>query len=120
MADRDAHAMVVVSKTGKFRFRYTGPPETNYKYYPTDIATDKKGLILTADYVNTCIHALGMDGNLLRIFECKEQPCSICMDSKNNLCVAELISHNKVKKMQYYNQIKKKSSVKKCLKESKT
>lgn len=88
-----------------FRFRYTGPPETNYKYYPTDIATDRKGLILTADYVNTCIHALDMDGNLLRIFECKEQPCSICVDSKNNLCVAEFNSHNKVKKMQYYNQI---------------
>lgn len=105
VADRDAHAMVVVSKTGKFRFRYT--ETTNYKYYPTDIATDKKGLILTADYVNTCIHALDMDGNLLRIFEYKEQPCSICVDSKNNLCVAELNSHNKVKKMQYYNQIKK-------------
>ena len=104
VADYGGRAVVVVSEAGTLGIRWSGPPSIpRESFRPYGITTDSQGSIMTSDRDNHCIHIIDKDGHFLRfIHNCGLQdPTGLCVDSRDNLFVAEC-DIVKVKKLQYY------------------
>ncbi|XP_061191799.1 tripartite motif-containing protein 2-like [Saccostrea echinata] len=103
VADFEVSAVVVVNKSGKFRFRYTCYPfaAKENPFSPCGIATDRQNQILIADCANHCIHIVDQDGQFLHYIEgCGlDRPCGLCVDKNDNLLVAE--TNGILKKIKY-------------------
>lgn len=70
VADCRAGEVFGVSVTGKFLFRYTGPPSTTYwPFKPFGFITNNRASILTADHANNRIHIIDQIGNFPRYID---------------------------------------------------
>ena len=104
MADHIAGAVIVISAAGKLRYKYSGPSSSIIRTYtPRGINTDSQKKIITADSYTDLIHITDQDGNfLVYIDNCDLKcPSGVCVDSKDNIFVAEFKT-GLVKKIQCY------------------
>ncbi|XP_061197716.1 E3 ubiquitin-protein ligase TRIM71-like [Saccostrea echinata] len=91
VSDNRKKTVVVVSKTGKHRFNYTGDPLGTLGH-PWGICTDAHGHILVCDPNNKRIHKLDTDGRLLcyiltHVNFQEGAPVGICLDQNNDLWI---------------------------------
>lgn len=112
VSDYDVGAVVVFDQAGNLRFRYTGPPPINKEsacsdpnkrtFLPAGITTDSQSRILIVNYHGQFIHIIDQDGRFLRYIDnCNFfAPWGLCVDSKDNLFVAER-GTRKLKKIRY-------------------
>ncbi|XP_062595051.1 uncharacterized protein LOC134256423 [Saccostrea cucullata] len=91
VADNGANAVVVVNKAGELRFKYTGHHSSNnlVEFSPTGITTDSQSRILTSEHHNNRIHILHKDGDLLYYIHYIGNPYGLCLDTNDNLFVAQ-------------------------------
>eukprot|EP00105_Crassostrea_gigas_P005066 XP_011418525.1 PREDICTED: uncharacterized protein LOC105321773 [Crassostrea gigas] len=92
VSDYRKHAVVVVDKSGKHRFSYTGQRS---EFNPFGICTDVLGHILVCDDISNTVHLLDQDGQFLSLLLTPQQgvkyPISVCVDDENNLSVGQYI-----------------------------
>lgn len=102
----DTASLVVLDKTGKFRFRYHGKVFDTFDkpFKPRGVSTDSQGNIFMADLDNRCIHVLDKDGRFVRYITCGgslDKLCDVSCDENGRLWVAERLTAN-IKCIEYH------------------
>ncbi|XP_062592574.1 uncharacterized protein LOC134254018 [Saccostrea cucullata] len=100
-SDYLASKVVVVTRTGEYRFSYYGHPR-QIGFRPCGICTDAQGHIVVCngyeDSTNQCsgVHLLDMDGQFLSFLltpdQCPPIPCALCINNQQILMIASLAS----------------------------
>ena len=94
ISDYDKDAVVVVNKSGQFRFSYKGQ---GTEFIPFGICTDGLGHILVCDNASDTVHLLDQDGRFLSVILSSQQgikcPRSVCVDGGNNLYVGQYLTN---------------------------
>ncbi|XP_052682110.1 uncharacterized protein LOC128162773 [Crassostrea angulata] len=92
-SDYITHVVVVVNKSGKHRFSYTGQGRM---FNPRGLCTDLLGHILVCDYSSGTVDLLNQNGQFLCLLLTQQQgieePYSVCLDNENHLIVGQ--KHN--------------------------
>lgn len=89
-------SVIVVDRTGIFRFAYEGGFIQNYdrSFGPAELDTDKDGNILISDYGNSLVHLLDIDGRFLQyILTAKDgisKPRGLKVDDDERLWITEI------------------------------
>ena len=90
-SDLSKQAVVVVNKSGQYRFSYRGQGS---EFQLWGICTDVLGHILVCDSVSKTVHLLDQDGGFLSVILSEQQgidhPFGVCVDDENNLYVGQL------------------------------
>jgi hypothetical protein len=95
--DSSALCLMVLSKTGLFRFKYNGSQKTRtYCFQPSGLATDSLGQIIVGDRMNTCLDIIDRDGQFIRSIggSIINIPSAISIDDNENLWVSEFHTGN--------------------------
>jgi hypothetical protein len=100
VSEANKRTVVVVNKSGQFRFSYTGHdlwvgfvPYTGQRsmFCPLGICTDALGHILVCDQLNHSVHLVDKNGQFLSLLLTPQHgvhsPIGICVDVDNNLYV---------------------------------
>ncbi|XP_056015295.1 uncharacterized protein LOC125673379 [Ostrea edulis] len=95
-SDFITHKVVVVTRSGQYRFFYSGHRSQN-EFWPFGICTDVLGNILVCngrleDFYNcSSVHLLDQDGQFLSLLltpkHCPPRPRAICVDDQHNLWI---------------------------------
>lgn len=91
VSDKYKQALLVVDKSGKPRFSYTGQRS---EFFPNGICTDVLSHILMCDCISKTVHLLGQNGKFLYLLLTEQQgvynPCTVCVNDENNIWVGKL------------------------------
>ena len=97
-SDEWKHAVVVVDKSGRQRFNYTGRQSVHTGrqsgFLPRGICTDVHGHVLVCDFLNHSVHLLDQDGQFLSLLLTREihrirYPTALCVDDQHNLYLGQ-------------------------------
>lgn len=106
VSDCKKKSLIVVNRTGGFRFAYEGNFIKNDDriFEPAELDTDKDGNILIADEKNNLVHLLDIDGRFLQyILTTKDgvsKPRGLKVDDEDRLWLTE-IDKQRIKVFQY-------------------
>lgn len=106
-SDKNADKVVVVSRSGKVRFRYNIKPVRGKKpFCPGHVVTDSVGHIIVVDSNNTCLHILNQDGLPMNYVDYSETHYTLrglSLDSMDRLWVGLKFSteHSELRVIQY-------------------
>ncbi|XP_062578811.1 E3 ubiquitin-protein ligase TRIM71-like [Saccostrea cucullata] len=98
VSDVYKHSIVVVDRTGLFRFVYSGGGfyENREDFEPTEIDTDSLGNIAAADVMNNLVHLVDINGNLLKyLLTTKDgisEPRGLKVDNEDRIWITEEMS----------------------------
>lgn len=99
-------SVIVVDRTGRFRFAYGGgfTLKNGNVFIPTELDTDKDGNILITDEINDFVHLLDINGRFLRYILTTEdgisKPRGLKVDDEDRLWLTET-NTQRIKVFQY-------------------
>ena len=95
VSDRKRHSLIVVDRTGLFRFAYGGGfNQRNEKVFlPYELDNDSAGNIIVSDFPNKLVHLVTIDGNIFKHILTETdgitRPRGLIVDNEDKLWITE-------------------------------